>query len=266
MEKEIQHLKESIKGFREEIFGKNSNEVSHEKKMIRFQKLNSNSFFQKEENSKQYGKEIELESWRDQLKNVGSGDLTDEIIDSLIDIQELKTRLKEKCKEVKFLEDKMKIFNELFEKNKTNLNELHSSIRMQAKEINKYRTFMAELKKEGNMLSHNADKEKNAIFEEFKDYKDNFISFRGDSSVSEKDIDEIRKNWLSNEEKLSVDMTDFEVKMQKIRPEFDPTIENDDIPKNDFKFIDITIRNVSSSDICFGSVQLDSSESNFTNV
>ena len=264
MEKEIDHLKESISGFSEEIFGKNPNEVSHAKKMIPFQKLNSNSFFQKEESSKQYGKEIELESWRDQLKNLGSKDLTDEIIDSLIDIQDLKTRLKEKCKEVKFLEDKMKIFNELLEKNKTILNELHSSIRMQAKEINKYCKFMAELKKDGNMLIHNADKEKDAIFEEFNDYKDNFISFCDNSSVSEKHIDGIRKKWCSNEEKLSLNLTDLEVKIQKIRPEFDPIIENDDIPKNDFKYIDITIRNISSSDICFGSIQLDSSESNFT--
>ena len=66
----------------------------------------------------------------------------------------------------------------------------------------------------------------------------------------EEDIEEIRKKWDLNEDKISFDLTDFYVKLKKNK-----------LAQGDLQFIGVKLKNSSSSNIFFGAFQFMPTES-----
>ena len=194
-----------------------------------------------------------------------------------MDINNLKTRLKVKCEEIKFLSQKNKGCNEVLANETNKINELQTIIRIQKKEINRINKFTVELKKEINSLRNtnpkvlqvnaaqnyfmeNIEKDSEHQDNDSKDYKTMKNQFSGDSDVSvtsEIENNNAVKKWFAHEEKLSFNFSDLEIKLKKlIKP------DNQSEMNNEFKFVEIEICNVSSSSVSFKNLALDSSESN----
>ena len=233
-------------------------EQQPEKVILRFDKTPSFDIFSARNLPTQ---ELLIEGEKDiELQCFLSGNLTIEKIDSLKDIEILKTLLKQKCREIKILEEKMKSFTEVLKTNKANFDLENSVIRMQTKVINKYNSIMNESKQS----IENPEKNKDAFL---KEDTTKLISLAGDSNIFEntKNMDLIRKKWFSNKKKLSFDPPDLDVEIQRIIPEF--CQQNEFPKKEELNFIEISIRNASYSDICFYSMRLDSTESKiFRNI
>ena len=232
-------------------------------------------------------KEIELEFFKAKNQNLDliHEDLTDEIIDSM-DINNLKTILKVKCEEIKFLDQKNKDCNEILANETNKINELLTIIRIQKQEIKRKNQLTIQLKKEINSLRNTnpkvldisplkANKAQNSFMEnkekdsenkdnDSKDYKTMKIQFSGDSDVSvtpEIENNNVVKKWFANEEKLSFNFSDLEIKLKKlIKPDNSYFYQSE--MNNEFKFVEVEIFNVSSSSVSIKNVELDSSESN----
>jgi len=199
---------------------------------------------------------------------------TDEIIDSM-DINNLKTMLKAKCEEVKVLDKKNKDFNEILEKETNKINELQAIIRIQKKEIRRNNKLTIQLKKEINSLKSTKSNPQNYfIGKKKRDYENQNIDskddktmklqlFSGDSDsiISKIEPSNLVKKWFADEEKLSFNFCDLEINLKKlVKPDNNSNFYQSEM-RNEFKFIEAEIRNLSSSSVSIKNLEIHSSES-----
>ena len=268
-------LQASIINFSLKIFGKNSKEVIDNEDS--FRKLNMNtsinkSVFRNKENNVK-NEEFELEMFNEKNKNLEilNENLMEEFINTL-DIDKLRLILKDKCRLLKAEQEKndqLKIINSL-----------------KQKEIQANNQLMRELKKENFILREKANLNKSPEISKIKMNKSSnyFISpekikedfqkndfenieilekqFSGDSDVSyssKVENNKISKKWFSNEENLTINFDDLEIKFQKLTDFKNLKMEFNQ--QKEFKFIDVEINNLSDSTLLINNLQLESTES-----
>jgi len=200
-----------------------------------------------------------------------------------MDFNNLKTMLKAKCEEIKFLDKKNKGFNEILERETNKINELQAIIRIQKKEIKRNSKLTIQLKKEINslrntnpkVLDHSTKEASNAqnyfIENKEKDYenqnndakdmKNPLFSGGSNSIASEIATNNLVKIWFANEEKLSFNFCDLEINLKKlVKPDNNSNFYQSEM-RNEFKFIEAEIRNLSSSSVSIKNLEIHSSES-----
>ena len=229
--------------------------------------------------------EFELEVFSGISKNSSSPEkLTEEIIDTL-DIQNLRSILKEKCIIIQSFDEKIKVVN----KNFTNLlnaekvknDELKTINKLQKKEIQKNYKIIMDLKKEmtlfqekANKIFENANLKKNSNYfmtteekdsnpkKDLNDIKMLENQFSGDSEVSftsKIDNNHIYRKWFSDEKNISINFDDLEIKFRKVNDLNSEAMNF--IEKKEFKFIDVEICNSSASKFLISKLELESTES-----
>ena len=280
--------------FSVKIFGKRlkeviDNEDSFRKLNMKNTSFNKSAFSNKEKNSK--NEEFELEVYNEKNQNIDllPEDLTEEIIDTL-DIENLRSILKTKCRIIHTLDQNINFLNSdftnLLKEEKQNNDALKTIIRLQKKEIQGNNKFIMELKKEITVWREKANiiktselskikmnkpsyyfmstekKEEDLQLTDFKDTKLLENQFFGDSSVSlssEIANNNISKKWFSEEKNLTINFDDLEIKFRKLN-DLSNTKMNF-MQNKEFKFIDIEIYNFSNSTLLISNLQLDSTES-----
>lgn len=254
--------------FIEEINSKNYNECiddedSFRKFNIKNISLDKSSFWNQ---TKSKNIEFELEIFNEAKKNNDclSVELSDEIIDSL-NIENLRSILKTKCRIIQHFDEKIKALNNHFsniiKEEKERNNEFKTIIHLQKKEIEKNNEFISKIKnenKESNfpniyMNMHENDSNDKKILE-------NQFSGDSDVSISSKiENNEISKKWFFYERSLSIVLDSLEFKFSKLN---DLNYKNiDSKEKNDFNFINVEICNYSDSSLLIMDLKLDSTES-----
>lgn len=257
--------------FLEEIFSKNSR---------KFNKF----IFSNNEFKLKYNFELQPSSSRNRLSLTEK--LSEKNIDTL-DLDNLKSLLKEKCRTIQNLEDKTKNLTDLIKLEKEKNDEMRIMIKLQKKEIEQNYEYITELQKELTILREKTNvintieiakvnnrsnyfmstdlKEKYMRKNDFKDFKLLKNEFLGDSSVSfSSNIEKIENNvvskkWSFDEKQIVINFKDFEIKFKKIDDLINT--KGNAMLKKEFKFIDIEIYNPSDSALLVENFHLDSTKS-----
>ena len=280
-------MQQSINSFSTTIFGEKSKEVNdNEDSCRRFNlkntSINKSAFSKKGDDSK--NEEFELEFFNEKHPNI-TDDLTDEIIDT-VDIENLRSILKTKCRKMRSLNQRMQLLTSDFANEKENTDELKTIIRIQQKEIKRNNQVFMELKNEINIWKEKAsslraseiekikinkpsnyfisaeNKEEKLQINDFKDTKIIENQFLGDSEVSissKIENNNIYKKWFYGEKNLTINLDHWELKFRKLDDSDNMKINF--IQKKEFKFIDFEIYNVSNSPLEISDMQIDSTES-----
>ena len=274
-------LERSIRSFSNEIYGKEfkreiSDDDSSRKLHLKNISMNISTVLNKQ-------KSIEFQVFENKKPPSFAENLTEETFDNL-DIDNLRSILKTKSRNIKTLNEKIKILNKTFTnslKEETDKNTvLETLIKLRKKEAQKNNDLRKDLRKEigfwrekANLkkidtISSNyfiATKNKTSKMQQ-GETNDNTISenlFLGDSDVSfSSNINNniISKKWFSGEEKLLINFDDLGINLKKINY---VETKADFISKKEFKFIELEIYNFAESILVFNDVQLDSTESHF---
>ena len=235
--------------------------------------LDKSSFCKQEIQNK--NADFELENFNETNKLSVEIELSDEIIDSL-NIENLRSILKTKCKTIQNLNEQIKALNNNFsniikEEKERNI-ELKAIIHLQKKEIEKNNEFISEIKNEKKFWQEKSNAiNKESIFSNLymnrhkNDSNDRKIfenQFSGDSDVSissKIENNEIAKKWFFYERSLSIFLDFLEFKFSKLTDLNDK--KTDSKEKNYFNIINVEISNNSDSTFFITDLKLDSTES-----
>ena len=151
-------MQQSITGFSTTIFGEkpkevNDNEDSCRRFNLKNTSINKSAFSNKGNNSKI--EEFELEFFNDKNPNI-INDLTEEIIDTL-DIENLRSILKTKCRRIRSLDHIIQLLTSDFTKEKENTDELKTIIRIQQTEMKRNNKTIMKLQNEINISKEKAN-------------------------------------------------------------------------------------------------------------
>ena len=228
----------------------------------------NNALPNKENNSK--NEEFELERFNpnnNKNLNILLENFREELIDTL-DNENLRSILKEKCRQIKEEQEKY--------------DELKAIISVQKKEIEKNNKLIMELKeditiwrekgkinktseisklkinKSSNYFISKNIKEEDLQINNFQDSEILEKQFSGDSDVSYSskiEDNKISKKWFSYEKNITADFDDLEIKLKKNNEKMKY------MQQQELKFIDVEISNLSDSKLLINKLELDSTES-----
>ena len=254
-------MQQSIICFSQEIFCERSIELIEGS----FQKINLKYEPIKKSNREYTTKntDFEFEKLNEKNKNTDRlpEELTAETIDTL-DIENLRSILKTKCRIIKSSNEKIQNFKNLL-KEETEKNDYSKMIiKLQKKEIqknnNQYKkdinfwrekAYKSPMNQPSNYVDVTEKKEDNLQLNDIKISGDSDISFS--SKINQ---NEISKKWSAYENNIAINFDDLQINFRKLNDLNDA--------KNLFKFIDVEICNFSASTFLIHDLQLDSTESN----